>query len=81
MGENVSAPGLGGEWPWGGCWSGCRGRGGVSEVLLGGLLWGTMARCGEVIDEGMLWVGARVEVGLVGCVEGGVEILSKFGVM
>ena len=56
-------------------------------MLLGGLLWGIRFPIpfALVIDEGILWVGARVEVGLVGlvgCVEGGscgVEALGKLG--
>ena len=53
-------------------------------MLLGGTLWGTMSRCGQVIDEGMVWKRAGVEVGLVGCVEGGsfgVEVGFELGVI
>ena len=80
MGEGEAAAGFGGQLPGYGWW----GWGGASEVLLGGTLGGELSRGGEVIGEGMFWERAVVEVGVVGCGEGGligVEIGVKLGVL
>ena len=65
VGECLFAADLGGEKPGCGCWGGCWGRGGVSAMLLGGTFRGIMFPIlfALVIEEGILWVGARVEVG------------------